>query len=109
MIANDYSRAWLVHGFPLPQAPMGAGNNTVMAQRQLTTQLGNYIDPVEARATMERIKAIPSSRIKYIIESHPGIWLDDDIKDKILDWWGGGGMNNRAEQVAKGMEDGTYL
>ena len=109
LMANDYSRAWLVHGFPLPQTPMDENSNTVKAQRRFTEYFGTYIDPVEACSTMERIKAIPSSRIQNIIEFHPLVWLDDNLKGRILDWWGNGEMNTRAEHVAKGIEDGTHL
>ncbi|HXP31078.1 MAG TPA: HipA family kinase [Stellaceae bacterium] len=109
LIANDYSRAWLVHGFPLPAGPMAANENTVKCQRQLTAQLGSYIDPKEARTVMERLKAIPTARARNIIESHPEPWLAKAVKGQLLGWWETGGMSARAELVAKGIEDGTYL
>ncbi len=111
LIANDYSRAWIVHGFPLPGLPMVATEKTIGCQRAFSAPsgFGTYIEPPEARAVMEKIKQIPTAKIRAIIESHPKAWLPDKIKNSILGWWNTGGMNARAEEVAKGIENGTYL
>lgn len=109
VLANDYSRAWLTHGFPLPAVPIPASRNTVKCQRQLSKMFGPYIDPKDVREIMEQMKTVSVKTIRSIIESHPNNWLPKTRKSAILKWWSTGGMEARAEEVAKGIEDGTYL
>lgn len=109
VLAIDYSRSWLVNGFPLPPPPVYAASHTVTFQRQTTAMWTSYINPIEARSVMEIIKQIPTHRIRNIIEMHPRIWLSDRKKKAILKWWSNGEMQSRAELVARGIEDGTYL
>jgi hypothetical protein len=83
VLANDYSRAWVCNGFPLPSLPMTC--KTVEAQRWLTRYLGQqYIDVNQVKHTVESIARVPSATVKRIIEEHPSSWLTEDIRNNIL-------------------------
>jgi hypothetical protein len=64
LLELDYSRAWLIHGFPLPDLPFSGSDNTVMEQRYLARHCGAYINPIEARSFSEQIKRVPPDRIR---------------------------------------------
>ena len=53
VLANDYSRAWICNGFPLPPLPVLC--NTVTAQRWLAGYLGQqYIDIDEVKQVTDK-------------------------------------------------------
>lgn len=108
VLANDYSRAWICNGFPLPPLPVLC--NTVTAQRWLAGYLGQqYIDIDEVKQVTDSIGKIPSTHIERIIDGHPKEWLTDNMKNEIMTWWSSSQMLERLEGIAKGVENGTYL
>jgi hypothetical protein len=112
LLAFDYSRSWTYHGFPLPNLPfdpLDPNERTVNVQRQLTALFGPYVDPVEARQFLDTIKHLPVTIILDIISSHPKDWLPASKKKAIIKWWKSSGRADRLEQIAKGIENGTYL
>jgi hypothetical protein len=83
VLANDYSRAWVCHGFPLPSLPMAC--STVEAQRLLARHLGEqYIDIGQVKLTVESISKISVAMIRRIIDGHPNDWLTDGMKNKLV-------------------------
>ena len=108
-MALDYSRSWIIHGFPLPSLPFSPSDNTVAAQRDLAAQCGQYVNPVEVRAFLDRVKGVPVSKISQIISSHPKEWLSNRMKIAIPKWWSSEDRISRIEGIARGIEDGTYL
>jgi hypothetical protein len=109
LLALDYSRAWLIHGFPLPDLPFSSNDNTVSVQRDLASQCGQYVSPGEARRFSEEIKRVPVIKIRNIISSQPKEWLSARMKLSILKWWSSDDRIRRIEGIATGIENGTYL
>jgi hypothetical protein len=108
ILANDYSRAWLCCGFPLPSLPMNSA--TVSAQRWLKSFWAcDYIDKDESKIALDRLRAVTVEAAKRIIEGHPEDWLQDAERDAILMWWGSKLMLERLDGIYKGIEDGSYL
>lgn len=109
VMAFDYSRAWLVNGFPLPNLPFSPAHNTLKVQRQLTIAMGKYIDPSEARKFLDNLRLVSKSRVERIIDDHPDGWLTAAERAAICGWWGTQPMHDRIDQISKGIDDGTYL
>jgi len=112
VLAFDYSRAWTYHGFPLPPLPFNSADpreKTVLLQRQLRGQVGSYIDTVETRKLLETIGQVPVSKVEQICGEQPTDWLDAATKDSILAWWSSSSMTARLDEIATGIENGTYL
>lgn len=109
VLAFDYSRSWLFHGFPLPALPFAQHQNTRQLQQQIRRLLFAYIDSEKCTELLDRIRNINVSTIEDIIESHPESWLDPKNRDDILDWWGSTSFVDRISSIAKGIEDGSYL
>lgn len=110
LLANDYSRAWLRHGIPLPQLPMDANSNTVSQQRKFMVYWGHkYVDGKTAKELLKRIAKVPIETIEYIINSHPEAWLTLEEEKSILSWWGSRPMLKRVAEVCKGIADGSCL
>lgn len=109
ILAFDYSRAWLVNGFPPADPPMPHTHNTVHVQRQITTFIGPYIDPKVCSDFLDHIKKVKKYDLKHIINSHPDTWLSPPEADAIMHWWDSPTLAERADKIAKGIDDGTYL
>jgi hypothetical protein len=110
MLANDYSRAWIVSGWPLPPPPLPAGANTVIWQRWLAKDWNvRVVEKDVADEVLELLSKVPKDRVKRIIEDHPTSWLPDHTKTAILDWWASAQMTTRVSQIADGIADGSAL
>lgn len=83
ILANDYSRAWMCTGFPLPALPMN--NSTVMTQRWLSNLWSvKYIDKDESNIILEKIRNTSKDSVNRIIDGHPQDWLTQQNKEDIL-------------------------
>ena len=110
LLSVDYSRAWIVNGFPLPALPLSPQDATVYFQRDLSRFCGgSVISPIVAREFAETIKNVPVSRISEIIKGHPKDWLATRTKSAIIRWWKSDARIERIERIAGGIDDGTYL
>lgn len=109
IMAFDYSRSWLCNGFPLPNLPFGAGQNTRKMQQQLAAHVGKYIDPALCAETLEKLAKTPKAAVEKIINESPSTWLPEEKRKSIFDWWGSPDMITRINAIAKGIKDGTYL
>jgi hypothetical protein len=109
ILANDYSRAWVRNGFPLPPVPLPVCN-TVVAQRHLRVSWGApYINNDEVDVTLLNISNVKKDLVKRIIEEHPSEWLPKDLKSAILDWWGSQEMLARVAAISAGVKDESCL
>lgn len=109
VLAFDYSRAWIYHGFPLPSLPFAATEKTLAMQRQLKAIIGDYINPAQARQVLETLRKVPVTQVEKIISNHPQDWLDKNIRDQICSWWTSKEMGDRLDEIAAGIDNGTYL
>jgi hypothetical protein len=109
MLAFDYSRAWLCHGFPLPSLPMSPSTKTIRALRYLKVEFGNFISIAETDKVLTNIAAVPDQQIDAIIGSHPQKWLTESQKTAILNWWKSSKKTQRIDMIIGGIKDGTYL
>lgn len=109
VLANDYSRAWVNQGFPLPPIPMRPCN-TVLRQRELA-KLWNvvYINISEVDETLGKIRKITRGQIERIFDSHPEEWLEKSVKDAILAWWGSAEFMARIDAISAGVKSATCL
>jgi hypothetical protein len=106
----DYSRAWIVNGFPLPNLPLNADMPTIYMQRDLSSRCGrSYILPDQARWFCEQMKLMSVERISDIIRSHPKEWLPARTRTSILKWWRSPERIARLDGIALGIENGDYL
>lgn len=109
LLANDYSRAWLCCGFPLPALPMPV-NNTVSAQRWLKNYWSaNYIDKDESKIVLDKLRLVSIENVKRIVNGHPDSWLQQSEKDAIFSWWDSKAKLERLDDIYKGISDGSYL
>ncbi len=109
LLAMDYSRAWIINGFPLPRTPLPFCN-TVKAQRWLRQLWGkDYINQQDVQEALENIQGIPVTRIRRIFDEEPNDWLPSSTKQAILKWWNSADMLARLKSIAAGVENGTYL
>lgn len=108
ILAFDFSRAWITHGFPLPPPPIAG--NTVTAQRQFSALWKKkYIDPKEAKKFLDGLKTVPVANVQKIIEQHPGAWIAEKTKGDLIKWWSSSDFVKRIESIVKGIDNGTYL
>lgn len=106
--AFDYSRAWLTRGFPLPSVPLMRTCNTVLQHSLFVASWGTeYIDANEVDITLEKIRNIPASKIRRIIDQHPQRWLTIPQRDAILSWWGSPMMLSRLNDISTGVRNGN--
>lgn len=107
--AFDYSKAWLWSGAELPPAPLPQATRTVTMQRQLSNQIGKYINPSKSEEVINKIREIDNTEIEIILNTHPYSWLPKDKREYILDWWNSSGRHNRLDLIERGIADGSYL
>jgi hypothetical protein len=111
VLANDYSRAWLICGFPLPALPMNENrDNTLIDKRYFARYWDTeYIDKDEACIALARIRNTTSKNIARIIDDHPDDWLTRAQREDILKWWDSQLRLDRIDIITRGIRDGSYL
>lgn len=109
VLAFDYSRAWLHHGFPLPDGPIGPGSNTIRAYRFLNNLFPGFLRIQDVEHVFERLGELSAVAIETIISEHPASWLTAERSDAILDWWDSPRRLARISSVKEGILDGSYL
>lgn len=109
VLAMDFGRAWMFHGFPLPSLPMPPDANTVGDFRKLVKLFGHFVVDAEVDDVCDRLTKVDHEEIDGFIGSHPPSWLPESDKIAILDWWQSSDRTDRIESVRKGIKDGTFL
>jgi hypothetical protein len=106
----DYSRSWMVHGWPVPLPPFMIIQKTLQARRTLNKMLGyDIFSSTNAIGVLKRLHDVTANHIEAIISSHPDEWLDKRQKDVIVQWWASPARTARIENVIQGITDGSYL
>lgn len=108
-LAFDWSRSWLVNGFPPSDLPFRNNEKTILAHRYIKSILGNFIDSSTIEEIVERISMIDVLSVQRIIDDHPSSWLTSDQKSSILQWWDSDSRKSRIHSVGLGIANGSYL
>lgn len=107
-LAIDHGRAWLFGGFPLDDQPMPQCNTT----STFAWMRQNFVGlPVEQPMieVLTAVSKIQHTYISDILGRQPSIWLDQQMKDDILQWWQSGKAVDRAARLIKGVHDGSIF
>lgn len=92
-IAIDYSRAFLVKGFPFDQFPQSANtrtNATINLHKRGETWNGPF-----AVHALGRVLEISTAHLEHWINEMPKEWLSRSDAAKLLHWWGSDAKNER--------------
>lgn len=108
LLAFDYSRAWLWHGFPPPELPLSPCN-TIYAHRYLRDRFGNFLVEEDIDHVLNAIKQINTAQVEGLILEQPGEWLTNERRDAILSWWNSDNRIARIAQIKEGMANGSFL
>jgi hypothetical protein len=97
----DFSRAFLVSGWPLPELPMDEANATIDSIGQWRA----YHLFVAARANeiIAQFISLPGSFIDPVLDGLAPGWLDDSMKNKIAAWW------TNSERIQRANDAAYYL
>jgi hypothetical protein len=66
-------------------------------------------DLAAALHIIERLKKLPVAEIEEMLTAIPLDWLSAGDRDEIVIWWRDGGRIARTDQIAKGLQNGTYI
>jgi hypothetical protein len=107
-LAIDHGRSWFFNGFPPIALPL-PWCNTMKAFFWMKQNFAGF--PVKP-PMLEILSAI--AKIKYtdvvdILSRQPTIWLDDQKKNDIVDWWKSGKAIDRTTLIIQGVNDGSLL
>lgn len=93
--AIDYSRAFLVQGWPLQETTATSCNttNTIVMLRQ-----GQLWQPQHTALALARAGAIETNDLEWWIDQTPRTWLPDPIRATLLAWWGGADFHARLQR-----------
>lgn len=106
----DYSRAWMVNGFPPPTAIMtDIDIATINVKAWFGRHFGDYISFDIANNILNNIAAVSENTIRRIIGDHPRDWLTPANEDAIIEWWKSGMAAARVETIKAGLENGDFL
>ena len=104
--AFDFSRAFSAHGWPLPPLPMIESEATVRTFRYLKTL--HQFSFSDASDLLNKIKALPASRFRSVLDSLPPKWADAKLKKRMVKWWAEE-CGGRIDMIAGGLKDGSFL
>jgi hypothetical protein len=85
----------------------GAGTATLRAGRTLRGLYG--FDQNAAELALKRLDAVPSGRVKEILDGMPADWLSVAAKEGLLNWWGSPDRPALTTKICTGMADGSLL
>lgn len=105
--AFDFSRAWLYHGWPLPNLPLRPQCNTVAKFRDLMSH--HRFDLTAAEKVLDRLSGLNVGLIQEIHNEMPAEWLSKPNRKSIIKWWSSKDRSKRIEFVRGGLKDGTLL
>ena len=82
LMAIDFSRAFLYHGWPLPPLPMGPCNTL-----NFKTKWEVLFPVATQEALLGMILAMPVEWMENIIALAPDEWCDAETKSRLCSWW----------------------
>jgi hypothetical protein len=98
----DFSRAFLVAGWPLPELPMDGANATVDSIDQWTVH-HSYV-AASANKIISRFMSLPNSFIDPVLDGLAPGWLDVPMRNKIAAWWSGPDRMQRAQDAGYNLQ-----
>lgn len=81
----DFSRAWLMAGFPDSDCKLPTECNTSITLN-IMKSLEKFIKD-EAAATLHKVSEIQGSGVRRIFETMPSSWFDEERLDDFVKWW----------------------
>ena len=108
LLAFDYSRAWLWHGFPPPDLPLPMCK-TLGAHRYLRQEFGDFLSVDDVAHVLRNIRDVSAVRIESLILEQPREWLTEEQRDAILNWWQSDARLSRIDQIEGGIASGAFL
>lgn len=96
-ISFDFSRAWLMGGFPAADCKLSPNSRTSLTLRLMRTQ--NAFIITEAEATLKKVLQIKGSVVKDMFKDMPASWLALDRVDEFVDWWDSAARADRLDQA----------
>lgn len=95
--AIDYSRAFLVRGFPHDDFPVPISSHTrstIAARKKADSWEGPY-----AVFTLEQLHNVQVEHIAHWFNEMPISWVPIDDKNKFLEWWGSSARLDRLNAI----------
>jgi hypothetical protein len=99
----DFSRAFLVSGWPLPDLPMDAMEATVDAIADWRAHHPFIIE--QANDVVARWVSLPDDYLQPILASMAPGWLDPKMEEKLLEWWRSPSRRNRAYDAHRCLQN----
>jgi len=106
LLAPDYSRALLCHGWPLPDPPPPVGSNTIKTRTVSASIFGG--DKRSALIVLDQLKSLNDNVIQNICNSLPSSLLQPDLRDGVHQWWTNQ-RTQRLDQIRGGFDNGQYI
>ena len=88
VLAFDWSRALFFHGWPLPDLPLPYKCNTLNTFAMLKKLRNTSWEWGIAEKVLNRLWKLSPAVIKHILEQMPEPWLDNQLRQKFVAWWG---------------------
>ena len=93
----DFSQAWLINGWPLPDLPLPAASKTMVC---LPVWMGqhraNYVRP---EAILDKVASLPVTWMLETLAGMPDAWLDAAERLKLRHWWISEARTTRVESA----------
>jgi len=105
--AFDFSRAWTSNGWPLPSLLLPSTSSTLNTYNGLKTK--HAFDLAVAKELLEKLRAIPNSAIKSIVDDIPNQWIADPLKSQLGIWWDSADRITRIDGIQKELENGRVI
>jgi hypothetical protein len=98
----DFSRAFLVSGWPLPDLPMDDMEATVDSIKEW--RAFHPFDLNQAFKVIAHWITLPSDFLQPILASMAPGWLDTKMEERLLEWWKSPDRFNRAHNASQCLE-----
>ena len=109
VLSFDYSRSWIINGFPPPDLMTDPAIATISVKDWLKQKFGNYVSIDVADQVLDAIDSVDSSAVSRIIHTHPRDWLTTQEENAIINWWANGMASARVAEIRAGLRDGTLI
>lgn len=92
----DFSHAWMVEGWPLPNLPMAVCNTTLELPKLLAQNSSPYQRPDDV---LDKISILPDDWMYQTLGSMPKDWLSDSHRAALDQWWRSASRTDRIDKV----------
>lgn len=105
LLAYDFASSRLIHR-PHAHFPI-AHTQTLLVGREFRKLRRFAMD--SASEILERIKAVPISKIESFLSALPPEWITDSLRGQVYDQWSGDAVTERIHALVRGLRDGSLL